>query len=163
MQEYALPGSLLASSEGATRSSPGMGLALAVQASGPTPSERPRTRARPVWRPRHAPTANLALPLAPQLDAPPLHENEDPTSVGKRTRPGGVPEGVLRPNSPRSPSATSPGSVAKAGVIAPLQPAPVMPAPFTMRPSSPARPAPIDAFAQGSPGTRSRALRQQGR
>ena len=81
-----------------------------------------------MWRPRHAPTANLALPLAPQLDAPPLHENEDPTSVGKRTRPGGVPEGVLRPNSPRSPSATSPGSVAKAGVIAPLQPAPVMPA-----------------------------------
>ena len=160
MQEYALPGSLLASSEGATRSSPGMGLALAVQASGPTPSERPRTRARP---PRVAPTANLALPLAPQLDAPPLHENEDPTSVGKRTRPGGVPEGVLRPNSPRSPSATSPGSVAKAGVIAPLQPAPVMPAPFTMRPSSPARPAPIDAFAQGSPGKRSRSLRQQGR
>ena len=158
MQEYALPGSLLASSEGATRSSPGMGLALAVQASGPTPSERPRTRA-----PRVAPTANLALPLAPQLDAPPLHENEDPTSVGKRTRPGGVPEGVLRPNSPRSPSATSPGSVAKAGVIAPLQPAPVMPAPFTMRPSSPARPAPIDAFAQGSPGKRSRSLRQQGR
>ena len=96
-------------------------------------------------------------------DAPPLHENEDPTSVGKRTRPGGVPEGVLRPNSPRSPSATSPGSVAKAGVIAPLQPAPVMPAPFTMRPSSPARPAPIDAFAQGSPGKRSRSLRQQGR
>ena len=160
MQEYALPGSLLASSEGATRSSPGMGLALAVQASGPTPSERPRPRARP---PRVAPTANLALPLAPQLDAPPLHENEDPTSVGKRTRPGGVPEGVLRPNSPRSPSATSPGSVAKAGVIAPLQPAPVMPAPFTMRPSSPARPAPIDAFAQGSPGKRSRSLRQQGR
>ena len=158
MQEYALPGSLLASSEGATRSSPGMGLALAVQASGPTPSERPRTRA-----PRVAPTANLALPLAPQLDAPPLHENEDPTSVGKRTRPGGVPEGVLRPNSPRSPSATSPGSAAKAGVIAPLQPAPVMPAPFTMRPSSPARPAPIDAFAQGSPGKRSRSLRQQGR
>ena len=113
--------------------------------------------------PRVAPTANLALPLAPQLDAPPLHENEDPTSVGKRTRPGGVPEGVLRPNSPRSPSATSPGSVAKAGVIAPLQPAPVMPAPFTMRPSSPARPAPIDAFAQGSPGKRSRSLRQQGR
>ena len=117
----------------------------------------------PTRAPRVAPTANLALPLAPQLDAPPLHENEDPTSVGKRTRPGGVPEGVLRPNSPRSPSATSPGSAAKAGVISPLQPAPVMPAPFTMRPSSPARPAPIDAFAQGSPGKRSRSLRQQGR
>ena len=136
---------------------------LCRRAAQPRPNAHAHARARPVWRPRHAPTANLALPLAPQLDAPPLHENEDPTSVGKRTRPGGVPEGVLRPNSPRSPSATSPGSVAKAGVIAPLQPAPVMPAPFTMRPSSPARPAPIDAFAQGSPGKRSRSLRQQGR
>ena len=74
VQEYALPGSpRQLRGRDALLSRHGPRARCARRAAQPV---RTPTHARaPVWRPRHAPTANLALPLARSSTPPPLHEN----------------------------------------------------------------------------------------